>query len=76
MLKAVIKKRAFEDIVKQIRNLIEKEKFKRGDQLPTERELSETFKVSRTTVREAILSLETMKLVDRRQGDGTYVIAS
>ena len=76
MLKAVIKKRAYEDIVKQIRNLIEKGKLKRGDQLPTERELSETFKVSRATVREAILSLETMKLVDRRQGNGTYVIAS
>jgi GntR family transcriptional repressor for pyruvate dehydrogenase complex len=27
-------------------------------------------------VREAIFSLETMKLVDRRQGNGTYVIAS
>jgi len=50
--------------------------LKRGDQLPNERELSETFKVSRATVREAILSLETMKLVDRRQGNGTYVIAS
>jgi GntR family transcriptional repressor for pyruvate dehydrogenase complex len=50
--------------------------LKRGDQLPTERELSETFKVSRATVREAIFSLETMKLVDRRQGDGTYIIAS
>lgn len=76
MLKAVIKKRAYEDVVKQIRNLIEKGKLKRGDQLPTERELSETFKVSRATVREAIFSLETMKLVDRRQGNGTYVIAS
>lgn len=76
MLKAVIKKRAYEDIVKQIRNLLARGKFKQGDQLPTERELSETFKVSRTTVREAILSLETMRLVDRRQGDGTYVIAS
>jgi len=76
MLKAVRKKRAYEDIVKQIRNLIEKGKLKRGDQLPTERELSETFKVSRSTVREAIFSLETMKLVERRQGDGTYVIAS
>ena len=76
MLKAVIKKRAYEDIVKQIRNLIEKGRLKRGDQLPTERELSETFKVSRATVREAIFSLETMKLVDRRQGNGTYVIAS
>jgi GntR family transcriptional repressor for pyruvate dehydrogenase complex len=76
MLKAVRKKRAYEDIVKQIRHLVEKGKLKRGDQLPTERELSETFKVSRATVREAIFSLETMKLVDRRQGNGTYVIAS
>ncbi len=76
MLKAVIKKRAFEDIVKQIRNLLERGKFKQGDHLPSERELSDIFKVSRATVREAILSLETMRLVDRRQGDGTYVIAS
>ena len=76
MLKAVRKKRAYEDIVKQIRHLVEKGTLKRGDQLPTERELSETFKVSRVTVREAIFFLETMKLVDRRQGDGTYIIAS
>jgi len=76
MLKAVRKKRAYEDIVKQIRNLLEKGKLKRGDQLPNERELSETFKVSRATVREAIFSLGTMNLVERRQGDGTYVIAS
>ena len=76
MLKAVIKKRAYEDIVGQIRHLIQKGKLKRGDQLPTERELSESFKVSRATVREAILSLETTNLVDRRQGNGTYVIAS
>lgn len=76
MLKAVIKRRAYEDIVEQIRNLIEKGKLKREDQLPSERELSETFKVSRATVREAIIALEAMMLVDRRQGNGTYVIAS
>ncbi len=76
MLKAVIKKRAYEDIVEQIRTLIKKERLKQGDQLPNERELSETFRVSRATVREAVLSLEMMKLVDRRQGNGTFVIAS
>ncbi len=76
MLKAVIKKRAYEDIVQQIRGLIEKGKLKRNDQLPSERELSETFKVSRASVREAIVALEAMMLVDRRQGNGTYVIAS
>ncbi len=75
-MKAVKKKRAYQDIVEQIRSVIEKGKLNRGDQLPNEKELSETFHVSRSTVREAILSLETMHLVDRRQGDGTYVIAS
>jgi GntR family transcriptional repressor for pyruvate dehydrogenase complex len=76
MLKAVKKKRVYEEIVRQIRNLIQKGKFKQGDQLPTERELVDTFKVSRTSVREAIRYLESMKLVESRQGNGTYVIAS
>jgi GntR family transcriptional regulator, transcriptional repressor for pyruvate dehydrogenase complex len=76
MLKPIRKKRAYEDIVEQIRLLIQKRKLKRGDQIPNERELSLTFKVSRATVREALLSLETMNLLGRRQGDGTYVIAS
>jgi len=76
MLKEVRKKRAYEDIVAQIQDLITKGRLKRDDQLPNEKELSETFKVSRSTVREAILSLETMRLVERRQGDGTYVIAT
>ena len=76
MLKAVKKKRVYEDIVRQIHSLIQKEKLKQGDQLPTERELVETFKVSRASVREAIRYLESMKLLRSRQGDGTYVIAS
>jgi GntR family transcriptional repressor for pyruvate dehydrogenase complex len=76
MLKAVEKRRAYEDIVKQIRDLIEKGRLKKGDQLPTERELTDTFKVSRATVREAIRTLESMMLVESRQGNGTYVLAS
>jgi GntR family transcriptional regulator, transcriptional repressor for pyruvate dehydrogenase complex len=75
-IKVVEKKRAYEDIVMQIRTLIEAGKVKRGDQLPTERELSETLCVSRATVREAIRTLESMKLVQSRQGNGTYVLAS
>jgi GntR family transcriptional repressor for pyruvate dehydrogenase complex len=76
MLKAVEKKKAYEDIVQQIRTLIEEGKLKRNDQLPSERDLSETFRVSRTTVREAIRTLESMKLLQSRQGTGTYVLAS
>jgi GntR family transcriptional regulator, transcriptional repressor for pyruvate dehydrogenase complex len=76
MLKPVEKKKAYEDIVQQIRTLIEEGKLKRDDHLPSERDLSETFRVSRTTVREAIRTLESMKLLRSRQGDGTYVLAS
>jgi len=76
MLKEVRKKRAYEDIVVQIQDLVTKGRLNRYDQLPNEKQLSDTFKVSRSTVREAILSLEKMRLVERRQGDGTYVIAT
>ena len=76
MLKAVEKRRAYQDVVNQILTLINNGKLKKGDQLPTERELTETLKVSRTTVREAIRSLESMKLVESRQGNGTYVLLS
>jgi GntR family transcriptional regulator, transcriptional repressor for pyruvate dehydrogenase complex len=75
-LRAVEKKRAYEDIVEQVLTLIENGKLNKGDQLPSERELTETFKVSRTTVREAIRTLESMKLLQCRQGNGTYVLAS
>jgi len=75
-LKAVVKKRAYEDIVQQILDLIQNGKLKSGDQLPSERELTEAFKVSRTTVREAIRTLESMKLLQCRQGDGNYILAS
>jgi len=46
-----------------------------GSLLPRESDLTETFKVSRHTVREAVRHLETMGLVTRRQGHGTSVKA-
>ncbi|MFH2074729.1 MAG: FadR/GntR family transcriptional regulator [Pseudomonadota bacterium] len=62
--------------MQQVLVLIEEGKLKRGDHLPSERELAEAFKVSRTTVREAIRTLESMKLLQSRQGNGTYVLVS
>jgi GntR family transcriptional regulator, transcriptional repressor for pyruvate dehydrogenase complex len=60
----------------QIRALIENGRLKQGDRLPPESELSGTFKVSRSTVREALRTLESLKLVQSRQGEGTYVLKS
>jgi len=44
-----------------------------GGQLPTEPALCEAFGVSRTVIREAVKSLETMRLVTIQQGHGTTV---
>ncbi|MDO9263628.1 MAG: FadR/GntR family transcriptional regulator [Desulfosalsimonadaceae bacterium] len=44
-----------------------------GTRLPPERELAESFKVNRATVREALRKLEHIELVEIRHGDGVYV---
>jgi GntR family galactonate operon transcriptional repressor len=44
-----------------------------GSALPTERALCEMFSVSRTVIREAVKSLEGMRLVRAQQGLGTRV---
>jgi len=73
MLKAIRKTRIYEEVVSQIHELIREGKFKARDQLPSERELAETFKVSRTSVREALRALETQGLIVSRTGAGNFV---
>lgn len=73
-LKPIKKRKLYEDIVDQIKSLVEKGGLKSGDQLPPERELSEIFQVSRNSVREALRTLEENQILRSRPGDGTYVI--
>jgi GntR family transcriptional repressor for pyruvate dehydrogenase complex len=44
-----------------------------GARLPTEKELSEQLGLSRNSLREAVKALEMIRILDVRQGDGTYV---
>ena len=44
-----------------------------GARLPSERDLAVSFKVSRPTVREAMIALEILGLVESRHGSGIYV---
>lgn len=44
-----------------------------GDQVPTELQLIDQFQVSRTTVRRALRDLETMGLIDRQPGRGSFL---
>ena len=64
--------KVYEGVAKQIERLILK-KLKPGDKLPSERELAESLSVSRSSIRDAIRSLELMGMVEPRQGAGTIV---
>jgi GntR family transcriptional regulator, transcriptional repressor for pyruvate dehydrogenase complex len=75
MLRAIKKTRIYEEVVSQVHELIREGKFKAGDQLPAERELSEIFKISRTSVREALRALEAQGLIISRTGMGNFVAA-
>ncbi len=70
---AVRKTKVYEEVAEQIQRLIIAGRLKPGDKLPPERELAETFEVSRSSVRDAIRTLELIGLVEPRQGDGTVV---
>src|SRR5215207_9902345 len=70
---AVTVVRPYEQIVRQIQEAIRDNALTEGDRLPTERELAETFGVSRSVVREAIKVLSAQGLVESRQGSGLFV---
>jgi len=60
-------------IVRELRLLIEKENIRPGGKLPSERELAERLQVGRSTVREALRSLELLGLIETRRGEGTFL---
>jgi len=67
--------RAREQVETQIREAILSGTFKRGEKLPSEAELAESFAVSRTTVREALRSLAAAGLIFKVPGasGGSFV---
>jgi len=72
-LQAVEPKRLYRQIADQLAQLIANGEFPAGTRLPAERELAASLGVSRTSVREAIISLEMSGLVEVRVGTGIFV---
>ncbi len=60
----------------RLRKAIESGTFGDGEQLPTERELAETYTASRSTIRNALNMLEAEGFLERKVGSGTYVTYS
>ena len=67
--------RASTSVITQIREAIMSGRFRKGDRLPTEREMARQFGVSRVTVRDALRAVEAAGLIEIRVGGqgGPYV---
>lgn len=65
--------KVYEQVIDQIKEMIVNGTLKKGDKLPSERELSSTLNISRSSIREALRSLEIIGLIQSKQGEGNFI---
>lgn len=62
-----------DEAIDKIKGMIVSGELGPGSRLPREKDLAERLGLSRSSMREAIKALEVIRVLDVRQGDGTYV---
>ena len=72
-----IRSRKLSDAVyRQLVSLISSGELKPGDKIPSERELAADMGISRQSIREALNRAEVMRLIEVRQGEGSFILSS
>jgi GntR family transcriptional repressor for pyruvate dehydrogenase complex len=66
-------RKLYQQVASTIMASITSGQYKPGERLPSERDLATAFKVSRPTIREAMIALEIRGLAETRHGSGIYV---
>lgn len=64
---------ASDQAIAKLKELISSGEFGAGARLPTERELTQRFGISRSSLREGVRALALVGVLEPRVGDGTYV---
>lgn len=62
-----------DDAIEKIKEMIVSGELRPGDRLPKEADLAAQLGLSRNSLREAVRALSLVRILDVRQGDGTYV---
>lgn len=62
-----------DEAIASIKAMIVSGELSPGQRLPPEKELSERLGLSRNSLREAVKSMEVIRVLDVRRGDGTFV---
>lgn len=63
-----------QSVAREIQTMINSGTLKAGDKIPSQREFSQKFGISRASLREALLTLETLGLLKTEPGRGTFVV--
>ena len=74
MFQVVTGRKLYEQVVDQIKSMIDQGVYKKGDMLPSEKELIDMTGVSRITVREALRTLSEAGVIETRRGKGSFVL--
>ena len=64
-----------QSVAREIQAMIQAGQLKAGEKIPSQREFSQKFGISRASLREALLTLETLGLLKTEAGRGTFVAA-
>ncbi len=65
-----------QSVAREIQAMIQSGQLKAGEKIPSQREFSQKFGISRASLREALLTLETLGLLKTEAGRGTFVATS
>ena len=66
-------KKVYEKVIEYIDFQVNKGLLRKGDKIPPERQLVEILGIGRNSIREALKILSIIGLLERKQGDGTYI---
>ncbi|HVV14698.1 FadR/GntR family transcriptional regulator [Amycolatopsis sp.] len=72
-LRPVTRPRLYEQVMAQLREYADSAGLRTGDRLPSERDLAERLRISRASLKQAIVVLEVQGLVEIRHGGGMYL---
>lgn len=73
VMKPIPTNKRYRLVIEAIRKYIIDQRLRPGDRLPTESELAEALQVGRSSIREAIKSLEVLGVIETRAGEGMFV---
>ncbi|WEK00927.1 MAG: FadR/GntR family transcriptional regulator [Candidatus Sphingomonas phytovorans] len=67
-------RKLYQQVAAAVAGAIQRGEFAPGQRIPSERDLAEEYKVSRPTIREAMIALDVIGLVKTRHGSGIFVV--